>query len=218
MVIGFLKWLKEEVSHIKNKAIIISGIVIIMTISIITILYFQSNKSDRNELNDIDFSSIEIKLLMTQTEVEGLYGEGADAIEGCFGCGMDFSYPELELSGRYSETLDRIDRNGEIDLIKSPKVKQLTIAKDNFSILDVQIGSSFKDARSTLERKGYNLQSNENERYYNYYYKGNLFIKLWSINAADYLNRNYGYLGDDAEKVRSITLEVRVKEDEEIEY
>lgn len=218
MVIGFLKWLKEEVSHIKNKAIIISGIVIILTISIITILYFQSNKSAENELNDIDFSSIEIKLLMTQEEVEGLYGEGADDIEGCFGCGMDFSYPELELSGRYSETLDRMDKNGEIDLIKSPKVKKITIAKENFSILGVQLGSSFKDARRTLERKGFKLQSNENEYYYNYYYKGNLFIKLWWDNALYNLNLNYGYLGEDAEKVTSITLEVRVKEDEEIVY
>ncbi|MDQ0089148.1 hypothetical protein J2T12_002558 [Paenibacillus anaericanus] len=218
MVIGFLKWLKEEVSHIKNKAIIISGIVIILSISIITILFFQSNKSDRNEINEIDFSSIEIKLLMTQEEVEGLYGEGADDIEGCFGCGMDFSYPELELSGRYSETLDRMDKNGEIDLIKSPKVKKITIAKENFSILGVQLGSSFKDARRTLERKGFKLQSNENEYYYNYYYKGNLFIKLWWDNALYNLNLNYGYLGEDAEKVTSITLEVRVKEDEEIVY
>ncbi|SDG36128.1 hypothetical protein SAMN04488542_1388 [Fontibacillus panacisegetis] len=89
---------------------------------------------------------------MTKEEVEELYGNGTDnSSEGCEGCEIYFSYPELNISGQYSETLDRMNKDRDIDDSKSPKVKKLATFKDEY--------------------------------FYNYYYKGNVYIGLSPENA-----------------------------------
>ncbi|MEC0091973.1 hypothetical protein [Paenibacillus macquariensis] len=65
---------------------------------------------------------------------------------------------------------------------------------------------------------GYKLQSNANEHFYNYYYKKNLFIRLWNDNELFTLEKDNSNFGENEEKVRSITLAIRVKKDEEIMY
>ncbi|MNI55794.1 hypothetical protein D3C73_1107660 [compost metagenome] len=102
-----------------------------------------------------------------------------------------------------------MDENGAMDFSKSPKLTELTIYKDNFSIMGIQIGSTFENARQILEQNGYKLQSDENKYFYNYYYRGDIFIKLRSEN---------GFIGKDEDIVSSISIEFRVMEDLGIVY
>jgi hypothetical protein len=175
--------------------------------------------TNENYSGDHDITSIEvnqIKLLMTRKEVERILGIGPDTTYGCFGCEMNFIYPKIQLSGRYSETLDRRKKNGDYDENQSPKVKKLTTADPTVSILGINIGDTILKSKETLESKGFIFV---NDLYYsNYYNKGNLYVRLWTDQEIDSFKKNTSYFGQDNEVVRSITIEIRVLEDEKISY
>ncbi|WP_276357669.1 hypothetical protein [Cohnella caldifontis] len=200
----------------KNRIILLGAVVLVITISVIFIWFDKDEMTTSSEINKIEVDKI--KLLMTKDEVERLYGMGPDKTVGCFGCEMNFIYPALKLSGRYSETLDRIQKNGEIDWLKSPKVKQITTANEHLSILGVRIGDSLEYARTILEANGYRLQSKQDERLFGYYYKDNLYIRLWTDSEINLSNKDRNDLGEDEQAIQSITVEIRVKKDEEIIY
>lgn len=186
----------------KVKGMIIAFLLVIISATLILQL------KDNNAFDINTFEIDKIKFFMTKEEVERLYGNGSDNSEGCMGCSMYFDYPELKISGSYSETLDRMDENGE-DYSQSPKLTELTIYKENFSIMGIEIGTDFEDARKKLEKNGYKLQSDEDEYFYNYYYRGDIFIKLWPEN---------GFNGKEGDKVEGISIEFRVLEDLGIVY
>lgn len=155
-----------------------------------------------------------IRLLMTRDEVEKLHGKGAAPRLKCFGCEMNFAYPELGVSGRYSETLGR----GFGVSSKSPKVKLLTTTDDSVDIFGVRIGETFKQAKETLISRGFQLQSGDQQFFYGYYTQDGFYIRLWSDSEIDPFMKDRDDRGRDQDKVGSITIEVRVKDDEKIVY
>ena len=163
------------------------------------------------ELKNIEINKI--SFFMTRDAVENIYGLGLDETQGCFGCEMNFIYPKLQLSGRYSETLGQDKENG-----KSLKVKQITTIDNTLRVFDVGVGDTFKKASSTLESKGFRLQENRDDYFYNYFFKDNVYIRLWIEGELYPLKRDNNYLGKDHEIVNGITIEFRVKKDEEINY
>ena len=44
----------------------------------------------------------EVHLFITRMEVGRMYGLGSDKTQGCFGCELNFIFPQINLSGRYS--------------------------------------------------------------------------------------------------------------------
>lgn len=168
-----------------------------------------------NEAKQVEVS--QVKLLMTRMEVEKLHGKGEDKTPGCFGCEMNFIYPELHLSGRYSETLDRM-KKGEIDHQESPKVKQITTSDPTFSAFGIRIGDKMKLAGSTLESRGFVRQSDPSDNYYLYYSKDDLYIRLWNDPDIHLMKKDRTSWGEEDDPVASITIEIRVAKDEEILY
>lgn len=158
-----------------------------------------------------------VRLFMTREEVERLHGPGPDDSPGCFGCEMNFIYPQLKLSGRYSETMDRM-KGKTILRSRSPKVKQLTTSDPAAELLGIRIGDTIGDAVRALESKGFKRQRNRNEPMYNYYHKGDVYIRLWPDAELRFLHKDQEQLGKEDEPVRSITLEWRVRSDEQIQY
>ena len=163
------------------------------------------------ELKKIEINKI--SFFMTRDAVQNMYGLVLDDTPGCFGCEMNFIYPELQLSGRYSETLgqDKVNR-------KSPVVKQITTIDKTVRVFDIGVGDTFKKAYSTLESKGFSLQENRDDYFYYYYFKDNVYIRLWIEGELYPLKRDNNYLGKEHEIVNGITIELRVKKDEEIIY
>lgn len=163
------------------------------------------------ELKKIEINKI--SFFMTRDAVQNMYGLGLDDTPGCFGCEMNFIYPELQLSGRYSETLgqDKVNRT-------NPKVKQITTIDKTVRVFNIGVGDTFMKASSNLESKGFNLQENRDDYYYNYYFKDNVYIRLWTKGELYPLKTDNDYLGKDHEMVNGITIEFRVKKDEEITY
>lgn len=200
----------------KNKKILVVLFVVFLLLAATTTPTLLYKHEVNREINSFEIEKV--RIFMSQKEVEALHGIGPDETPGCFGCGMNFIYPELKLSGRYSETLDRTRKNGGIDHRKSPKVKQLTTANESIVILGVRIGDTFKKAKRELESRGYRLMSVKEDRYFNYYYKNNMFIRLWVDEEIDHFRKQSSYLGNDNEIVRSISIEVRIEKDEEINY
>ena len=191
-------------------AISLLALFIFVPIALLIINFENENGTIKNiEMN-------QIKFYMSKDEVEKLYGEGTDKTPMCFGCELNFVYPELMLSGRYSDTLYRVDSKGFINHSKSPKVKRITTADDKVSIEGVKVGDRFKSAIKTLESRGYELQVNLNENFYNYYSKDNLYIRLWTDDNL--IEKDRAKIGRDEDVVKSITIEIRVKKDEEILY
>lgn len=180
------------------------------------IVYFSTSEKMPTEITELEIS--QVKLFMTRDEVESLHGKGRDPNLQCFGCEMNFIYPHLKLSGRYSETLDRSMKNGQIDESKKPKVKQITTADNSVSIFDIHLGDTIEKAAQILDSKGFKLQSDSSKNYHNYYYKGDLYIRLWSDDEIYLLNKNRDYMPEKKTNIRSITIEIRVKKDEEIQY
>ena len=164
-----------------------------------------------SELNKIEINKIQF--FMTRDAVENMYGLGLDETPGCFGCEMNFIYPVLQLSGRYSETLGQDIENG-----KSPKVKQITSIDKTVKVFDIGVGDTFEKAARTLELKGFSLQENSDDYFYNYFFNDNVYIRLWKEGELYPLKRDNNYLGKDHEIINGITIEFRVKQDEEINY
>lgn len=190
--------------------------ILALFIIVLLALLFTNARNENKLINSIEIN--QIKFYMQKNKVEELYGDGTDKTPMCFGCELNFVYPELKLSGRYSDTLDRVDSKGFINDRKSPKVKQITTADDKVSIEGTKVGDSFNKAIRTLEARGYELQMNPNEHYFNYYSKDNLYIRLWADENINLLEKDRTTIGQNEDHVKSITVEIRVKKDEEILY
>ncbi|KIL34179.1 hypothetical protein SD71_21165 [Cohnella kolymensis] len=173
-----------------RKVLIFSGILLAIIISMLMFADFPT--------------SPKVPLLMTRDEVERIHGKGPDPKPQCFGCQLNFIYPQLKLSGLYSDTLG--------------KVKQMTTADRKVSIFNIHLGDTFEKAVKILETKGYILQSDSNPNYHNYYYKDDFYIRLWTDDEIDLFNKKDDYMGEKKAIIRSITFEIRVKKDEEIRY
>jgi hypothetical protein len=165
----------------------------------------------KQQIGEVQVSGIQLG--MTRLEVEKLHGEGPDRTPGCFGCEMNIIYPHLNVSGRYSETKGK-KAGGR----RSPIVKQLTIADPNVDILGMRIGDSIGNAARTLKSKGFRLQTDRNQHFYHFYFKDDLYIRLWPDSELNHFHKDREHLGQYNDTLGSITIEIRVKDDEQIQY
>ena len=151
-----------------------------------------------------------IRLLMTRDEVEAKLGPGPVDDPRCFGCGMETLYPVLRVSGRYSET-DK--RSG------SPVLKKLTTSDERFSVLGVSPGDRYKEAAELLHSRGFELQNDPNAHDHMYYKRHNFYIRLWPDAEVNWLlKKDRNAAVNENEPIGSITVEIRVPEDEQIQY
>lgn len=185
-----------------RKLLIYSGVSLAIIILMLIFADYPTSPNVPKQIKQLEINHV--KLLMTQDEVERIHGKGPDPNTKCFGCGLNFIYPHLKLSGRYSDTLG--------------KVKQITAADPAISIFNIHLGDTIQKAVNILESKGYTLQSDSNQNHHNYYYKDDFYIRLWTDDEIDLLKKNDDYMGEKKAIIRSITIEIRVKKDEEIRY
>jgi len=186
-------------------------LVFLAGLTLLIVVTSTSKSEVEKELRKIKIRNI--SFFMTQEKVENMHGPGPDDTPGCFGCELNFIYPQLKLSGRYSDTLDRKN-----DYRKSPKVKEITTIDNTVKVFDIGVGETFEKAIDTLQSKGFTLQNNEHDYFYNYYFKDNVYIRLWADAELYSLKVNNNYLGKDNDIIKGITIEYRVREDEEIVY
>ncbi|WP_239614537.1 hypothetical protein [Cohnella mopanensis] len=155
-------------------------------------------KQFKTKMSGIQFDGVH--LFMSREEVGRLYGLGTDRTAGCFGCELNFIFPNVHLSGRYSETLNPY------------LVKMMTTTDPANSLFGFKVGDTFDVAEESLAEQGFNREGSDHR-----YVKDLYYVQLW----------NDGYLNDfDKHKdskqkdeiIRSITIGYRVKKDEEIQY
>lgn len=200
-------------TFVAKKRMIIFAVLILLA-AILSFLVPRLDHAVDREYKNIEIQGI--RLFMTRDEVEKQHGSGAVTSPGCFGCEMEFAYPELGLSGRYSETLGRGFDFGVS--AKSPKVKRLTTIEDSVIIFGIRVGQTFKQAQEALASRGFRLQLDANAAFYGYYFREGFYIRLWSDSEIDPLMKDRDDIGEDQDKVRSITIEVRIRDDEMILY
>ncbi|RXZ77426.1 hypothetical protein EBB07_31170 [Paenibacillaceae bacterium] len=187
----------------KPRIVTAVGIFVLFSIVLLA-LFFNNSITEKERIKSIEID--QIKFYMSKKRVEEIHGKGADQTPMCFGCELNFIYPELKLSGRYSDTLDRVDKKGIINHTKSPKVKQITTADGKVSIEGVNVGDSFNKAIKELESRGYELQINQNDNFYNYYFKNNLYIRLWTDENINLIGKDRTKIGQNEDIVKSITI------------
>ncbi|RKP56845.1 hypothetical protein D7Z26_02320 [Cohnella endophytica] len=190
-----------------KKSILI--IVLAMTIILGCLAFVIYNRFHESPLDQkmerISFN--DVHLFMNRAEVGKMYGLGSDKTPYCFGCELNFIFPQIKLSGRYSETLDR-----RMEGSKSPKVKLMTTADPANEALGVRVGDTFEQAARKLETEGLHGSPN------GLFSKGRYSIQLWLDGDIDDRKKNKNYEFEPNDKIGSITVGYRVESDEKIVY
>jgi hypothetical protein len=167
----------------------IYAIVIMFLLAYGTYEFWQHSRANQfqTKMTGIEFSGI--RLFMSRQEIVNRFGIGEDKTVGCFGCEMNFVYPELGVSGRFSETLDDM-----------PLVKRMTTSEASDVLFGFKVGDSPEAAEENLLNQGFRKESKGlSERYF---VKGLYYVQLW----------------EDDGMIGSLTVGYRVKPDEEIQY
>jgi hypothetical protein len=201
-------------SNLRLRTGLISALAILAVLSVILIAHFTKSDPSKRLMDGVEVNGI--RLGMTRQQVQSKFGIGKDDTTGCFGCELNFIYPDAKLSGRYSETLEA--PKGKIGTNHNPRVKLLTTADPSSSLLGIHIGDTFRDAARALENQGFALVSADERYHENYYSLNDLYVRFWSDDHINFHDKDIQHKGSDDEIVRSITVERRVKADEEITY
>lgn len=136
----------------KNKILTLVIMLPLLIVTIISAAKIFASYNFEKEMKNIAFN--QVRLFMSQSEVEKLYGLGKDLTPGCFGCELNFIYPDIYLSGRYSDTYDRM-KGVNIDHNKSPKIKRMETANQSNKIFNIRVGDTFEKAEQILRAKGF---------------------------------------------------------------
>ncbi|BBI33743.1 B-box zinc finger protein [Cohnella abietis] len=184
-----------RLSFIKKKSFLLSCAALIFILCAFIFIRLWPDIQLKQEMTEVQFN--DIHLFMNRQEVGKLYGLGSDKTEGCFGCELNFIFPKLKLSGRYSETLGG---NSSVGMINTnPQVKMLTTADSSNNVFGIRVGDTLEKADRLLEDKGF---TKEGPNYH--YVKGLYYIDLW--------------YDDGKSTISSLTIGYRVKGDERIVY
>ena len=180
-----------------KRKILVFGIALTLLIAIVSLARILNSYNFEKEMKSIEFD--QVRLFMSQSEVEKLHGLGRDLTHGCFGCEMNFVYTDINLSGRYSETYNRMNGTN-INHNKSPKVKRMETASKSNEIFNIRVGDTFEKAEQILKTKGFQ-----------------------KIDSGIYKKNNYMIeVLDDTEindmKIKSIAVSYNVEKDNQIQY
>jgi len=202
--------LPKQLGFIKSKSFILSGIAFLLLVGVFTSIRVWNMYQLKYEMKSIEFNGVH--LFMHRQEVSKIYGPGTDKSFGCFGCEMNFIYPELKLSGRYSETLGSA-KGRDITVVQSPLVKMMTTADSAYKVFNIRTGDSFDTAERILEAKGFIKEEGNSH----YYVKKDYYVQLWNDDRINNQEHSSSTVDTD-NMIRSITIGYRVKRDELINY
>ncbi|QJD82634.1 hypothetical protein [Cohnella herbarum] len=197
--------LSPQLYFLKRKSFIVTCAVLIVLLLVYGVYeVLQQTKAYRFKQKMIGIEFNGIHLFMDRSEIVNRYGMGRDPTVGCFGCEMNFIYPKLDVSGRYSETLGR-----------SSLVKTMTTADSSDILFGFKAGDPMEKAAEILADQGFSQVAKDRTKYY--FVRGLYYVQLWNDKYLNDFDKGKSVTEDNG-MIGSITVGYRVKKDEEIQY